>query len=257
MEIARLVTEILKIAIWPVTLISLVLLFRNPIRSALEQRDVRFEALGVNVEITRQAESAAEALETSSDSVAGALSAGVRATEPDVLPNDRLGSAGRRALEGFPDVPYRQISISGSARDLLLMWNEINESVRSVQDSFELGWKSDWGSSMSRVTGNQNWVELGFAWTRVKEAVKLFAQPIGSNTGPWRLAEVSPPIADSVARMLLNSMRALYDRLLSEVQRLSVIDIVSTELLDQDHGPTIPLPPTAADGAEPPVPQVE
>ncbi|WP_406104008.1 hypothetical protein OG698_17835 [Streptomyces sp. NBC_01003] len=254
MEIARLVIDILKIAIWPMTLISLVLLFRNPIRSALEQRDVRFEALGMNVEITRQAESATEALDTSSGFTAETLSSEARATEPDALPKDRLGSAGRRALEGFPEVPYMQISMSNPARDLLPMWNEINKSVRSVQDSFELGWESNWGNSMSHVTGNLNWTELGLAWTRVKEAVKLFAHPIESNTGPWRLTESRPPIADSVAKMLLNSMRALYDRLLSEVQRLSAIDIAPTELLNQDHGPTIPLPSTAADSEEPAVP---
>ncbi|MEV3911014.1 hypothetical protein [Streptomyces canus] len=198
----------------------------------------------MNLEITRQAEAAAESLETSSDSTTGMIDPEQGNDQSEILPKDRLGLAGRRALEGFSESPHTHILLSDPTRGLLEKWNEINKSLGSVQDSFELGWRSNWGTLMSRATGNRNWAELGLAWSRIKEAMSLFSHPIGSSTGPWRLTDGSPPVADEVAKMLMDSMRFLYARLLSEVQRLSAIDIVPAELLDAAHGP---ISPPAAD----------
>ncbi|MET7810297.1 hypothetical protein ABZT26_05505 [Streptomyces sp. NPDC005395] len=195
----------------------------------------------MNLEITRQAEAASEALEPASDSATVAIDLVPESSQSETIPKDRLGSAGRKALEGFPDASRTYILMSDPGRGLLDKWNEINESVTSVQEAFELGWRSNWPTQMSRATGNQNWAEIGLSWSRIKEAMMLFAHPIGSNVGPWRLTEGSPPIADQVAKLLMDSMQVLYDRLLSEVQRLSAIDIVPQEVLDAEHGPVVPL----------------
>jgi hypothetical protein len=243
-EIARLVVELLKATAWPITLISVAFIFRKAISSALQQRDVHFEALGMNVEITRQAEAATEALgATASESATPAVQPNRGSTPSEALPKDRLGSAGRRALEGFPDTRHTYILMSDPTAGLLGKWNEINEAIRSVQDAFELGWRTNWPMLMVRATGNENWGDLGRSWSRIRGAMSLVAQPIGSHTGPWRLREGAPPVADEVARLLMDSMGVLYDRLLSEVHRLATVDRVPEALLDLEHGPaTAPTP---------------
>lgn len=226
METARLLIDLMKVVIWPVTLISIALIFRRAIASALEQRDVRFEALGMNVEITRQAEAAAEALAAGSTSEEGAPRENDTESQGiGTLSRDQIMQASRRVLSQLAERPSMRILLQEPVPGLVQSWNEVNSALGTVTRAFGLGRDPrDWPRALVEATGDRSWLDIGRSWALVRSAMELFAHPVDRPTGRWVVTEGAPPVAGEVARLLIGSMRTFYERLIEEVQYLSASD---------------------------------
>ncbi|MEU5925273.1 hypothetical protein ABZ817_16830 [Streptomyces antimycoticus] len=249
MEWAKLAIDAVKVAIWPATVLVIVMLFRKHIRHALEQRDVRFEALGMNVEISRQVAAAEETLNSTLDECGGGVREGLDGASasrvevreilsnvdeyaprrvPDIssfqqvrrplLPRGEQMRAALGVISVMPPTISRGVRVEHSKDDLIMHWNKLNRLVDSVSQKFkidELDVRGYWAARMLRACGGGPWGVFGASWSRLRRAIDPMANHVGG--GVWEVRPESPHLEPYIAGIMADTIGRLYSEMYQEL----------------------------------------